>query len=466
MILSIHSYASECVEDSKELFNSKQYNKSINKIYGCIDDVIDSKLTGELSELYYGLGINYSKLGSLDSSLKYFKLARFTSKSINNGRLKALINNEIAINYTKLGLNHKSIKFLKNSLALNLRMNRKKGIIINYINLGHSFLNISMLDSAYYYYNMAYNLNPKNQNLRTTILNNMASVEFSLGNLANSESLLEKALENKKLSKEKEQLYKGNYDIVQIAQKKEPLFKNFTLQNTRIETNKYNFEADLKYKKSVYAISEGNNNEALDYISSCNQIYSQKKNYTKAKIALTNFLTILESYKNDNTIHYDVQKQLTDIILKEQYQYSNILLAETQRNLKINKEIKVLNSELYNASMSIYILISLILSLVVLIPVSIKYVVVNRLLNRVKSYNAITLNEIQLLHNNGIKNKLALIVNYLFLDNKYNENDKIIEIVDDVVRNSNSLTNLINLKKQGELNDELTSTNKLSMDRK
>ena len=128
MIAYSYSHASECVEMSQKLFNSEQYQKSIDNIYHCLEDAVESKQENELSELYYGLGINYAKIGLLDSALKYYKLARFTSKNTDNYKLRALINNEIAITYTNLGLNHKSIKFLKSSLELNKKLKRKKGI--------------------------------------------------------------------------------------------------------------------------------------------------------------------------------------------------------------------------------------------------------------------------------------------------------------------------------------------------
>lgn len=465
MIIQFITYSSECVDESKTLFNSKHYNQSIDRIYDCIEGVIDSKLTGELTELYYGLGINYSKLGSIDSSLKYFKLARFASKSIDDDKLKAQINNEIAINYTNLGLNHKSIKFLKNSLALNLRMNRKKGIIINYINLGHSFLNISMLDSAYYYYNMAYNLNPKRSDLKSTILNNMGSVEFSMGNYDNASHLFDDAIEFSPKSKVDEFTFKSNYDISQIALNRNPIYYRSEFSTGNASVLNYLSEEEIYFKSSIYSIHYGDFDKAQDDILKAIGLYVQKSNYTKAKEILTEYISIMKLKISPSNISPEISEQLNVVMAKEQMQYSKLLLGETQRNITFNNTINNLNKKLETANMNIYLLISFIITLILLVPISIRYVVVNKVLSQVKRRNDMMIGDLKQLNDSRIKRNLAIIVNYIFLDRRYSNDDKFIEVLDNLVEGSNELSKVIRLNYKGELNGEHSSTNELPMDR-
>ncbi len=463
-LLSYTSFANDCLDESKKLFNLGKYNESIKTTENCLPDIIDSKHKAAIKDAYFGLGINYYHIGELDSAIKYYQIAEKINDSDKNEHFSASLFNEISIAYINKGLNHSALYYLRKGIELNQELNNIEGITLNFANLGEVFINLNKLDSAEYYYNKAleYQSDSKTKN-KNIILNNLGVVYFENGEHGNVIRTMESIINN--LGSENKMdslLYMSNLDIYRIYNNQPPLYKD--LQNNYLESSRYNeiLHADANFKAAVYSLYDGKQNKAIEYLNKANAIFVSNDNITEA-IQISNFFVSILSDKS--YLLPELKQYLAELKKVEKEQYSNLLIEETYLKAEIEKSIDKLNSELEVAWASSGILLVVLFSLVLIIPLSIKYVINVKLIAKLRGQLINYNNQIKLIHNSSIKNNLAKFVTLMVISNKFDNEKVLTETVDNIVDGSNELSTFLNNINRS-LNVNTTTANELSMERK
>ncbi|MFN3195264.1 MAG: tetratricopeptide repeat protein [Chlorobiota bacterium] len=463
-LLSYTSFANECLDESKNLFNLGNYRESIKNTKNCLPDIIDSKQKAVIKDAYFGLGINYYHIGELDSAIKYYQIAEKVNDFENDEKFSSSLFNEISIAYISKGLNHNALYYLRKGIEINQDIDNFEGKSVNYANLGEVFFNLNKLDSSEYYYNKALEFRPNsNQKNKNIILNNLGAIYFENGELGNVIRALESVIKN--LGSENSMdslLYMSNLDVYLIYNNQPPLYKD--LQYKYLESSGYNdiLHADANFKAAIYSLYDGKQNKAIEYLNKANAIFVSNDNITEA-IQISNFFV---SILNDKSyLLPELEQYLSELKKMKVEQYSNLLIEETYLRAEIEKSIDNLNSELEVAWTSSGILLVVLFSLVLTIPLSIKYVINVKLITKLRaqlfSYN----NQIKLIHNNSIKNNLSKFVSLMVISKKFENEELLTETVDDIVDGSNELSSFLNNINRS-LNVNTTTTNELSMDRK
>lgn len=464
LMTTTSSYSKDCIKDSQKLFNAGKYSQSIKLINECLEDAIDSKDNNLISDLYYGLGINYYNKGELDSALKYYLVADFTLKKIDNQKLTAMVNNELALTYSDKGMNHKAIYYLKKSIILNSELGRNKDLARNYINLGRSFGNLMIIDSSLIYYEKASESKALDKDLKATIYNNLSFIYNAKNEYEESRQYLSKALATKGLVESKKLLYKSNYDLILISEKLSPIY--FVADDYLMLGSNTNdlILADAHFKASAYNLYNNDFEKALFHLNKANSIYVSEKNITKAKEITKDFISISKNLGNT-----DISEVISDYKKFEDQEsliYSNLLLKETELNLKTEESIFELSEKLNTANININILIAFIICLVILIPVAIRVLVLNKLMASLKENQLRFRDSLIQLHDKGIKNNLGKLISIMVISNKFKDDDIFVEIIDEIAKDSNKLTRVINNNKLiWSKNANTSSTIKLPMGR-
>jgi len=463
-LLSYTSFANECLDESKQLFNLGKYNESIKTTENCLPDIIDSKHKAAIKDAYFGLGINYYHIGELDSAIKYYQIAEKINVSDKNEHFSASLFNEISIAYINKGLNHSALYYLRKCLEINKEFENHISISKNYINLGKVFYNLNNLDSSEYCFNIALKYLPETSPKdRNKILNNLGIVYFQKGELNRAIKILESVTNNLETENKIESLlYLTNLDMYLIYANKPPLYNNKL--NEYLKQSNFNelLLADANYKASIYSLYSGEVEKGFDFLNNAIEIYVSNRNITEATQIAGFFSSVLQDESN---LLPKLEHTLANLKNAKSVQYSNLLIEETYLRAEIEKSIENLNRELEVAWASSGILLIVLFSLVIIIPLSIKYVINVKLISKLRGQLVNYNNQIKLIHNSSIKNNLAKFVTLMVISNKFDNEEVLTATVDNIVDGSNELSSFLNNINRS-LNANTTTTNELSMERK
>lgn len=446
-ILSIASLeANECIDKAKVLYNRDQHLESIKLLKQNLNDIIETKDQQLICELYYGLGANYYKVGSLDSSLKYLLISENISNSRNDPKFTTLIYNELSICLNSLGLHHDALFYLKKSLSINTKINNDKGVILNLLNLGNTYYYMNNIDTALTYYSRAKKvIKQKDSPEYINLINSLSVIWARKGNYTVAISMLEDVLRKNSTSLDTMRiyLYKTNLDLYFISNGKPP--KNVQLLEGYLQYAKKNNEvkyADANFKASIYKLSTNDFESALRYLNVANSIYVSNHNLFKAREITQYFKNIMVKLKIKGVTKID--NELNDLKEKSIIQYSKALETDIDIRLSIEEKMSSLNKKLGYSIFGIELLVILIILLCVSIPLTIRYIINKRmffLFNKsIIEYNL----DLKETHNNKIKKNIGKMTNIMILSNRFNDDDIFVETIEDLIEGSNELSDYIN----------------------
>lgn len=462
-------YANEYLDNAKDMYNSHQYSKSIKYLNNHLNEIVETKDQKIISELYYGIGANYYKLGVLDSSLKYLLISENINHSGKDLKFSALLYNELSVCLNEYGIHHEALYYLKKSYSLNNELNFESGIILNLLNLGNTFYYLNNIDSSMKYYSIAKKkIKNKDSPQFFNLINSLSVIWARKGNYSKAISQLEYILNNKNLVLDSMRYYmfKTNLDMYLIA-KGLPI-KSLELNNHYLNFSKLNNVikfADANFKASIYKLNNEDVKSALTYLNKANHIYLSNKNFKKATEITRYFKMVMDklNIKSEENIENKIF-EFKDLDIQK---YANSLESEIYLRLSIEEEIKSLNYKLNNSYMGIKLLITLIIILCITIPLSLKYFLNRKLYLHLSNSIFIYNNALKETHDLKVKNNIRKLTNLMIFNKLFKDEDLFVETIDELIDGSNELSSFINDFNNINRNDYVnsTSTNKLRLDK-
>lgn len=151
----------------------------VNK-YSTLPEVL--KDSSKICLSYYWTGMIYEMFGDYEKAIEYdFKSLEIAEK-INNQKLTAITLNNIGLVYSyQQPFFHEALKYFRRYLAISTEINDENEIMGANMNIGMVYLNMSIPDSAEYYYRTAYSMARK--------LGNQYNIGLSYASLAGIEKL-------------------------------------------------------------------------------------------------------------------------------------------------------------------------------------------------------------------------------------------------------------------------------------
>ncbi|MCB9221560.1 MAG: hypothetical protein H6615_07080 [Ignavibacteria bacterium] len=468
LILPFALFSNDCINESKELHLKNKYTKSLNKLNVCLQDILLTKDRSLISDAYYGIGMNYFELGELDSSLKYLLLTEKILHNLPNEALYSRVLNDLSVCYINKGLNQYALFNLRKSLEINKKLNSTTSISKNYLNMGHASYNLNELDSAVRYYKLAFNYTNSNDvKQRNKIWNNLGVVYSKIGDYKSSIFYAKQVIKNLNDSYNRldSLFYKTNLDMYYIASKstKSVSDKSIEFNNNKQISNSRYF-ADAQFKSSIYYLWKDSMEKAITYLNKANSYYVSDGNITKAIEITTFFKNILNTY--NQSINFNINKELINLHSKESNYFSDELEKELKIRESVEANMKILNKEVKFAWASFEFLMFILIFLIIIIPISIKYIFTKKILNKLR-VNLIEYNdELIKIHENNIKNNIAKMTNLMALSNRFSDEDIFVNTIEKLHDGSNELSDhLFNFNKSHRSEYVNNGTNELQLDK-
>ena len=149
-----------------------------------------------LSDIYNNIGLSYFRLNEHDASLETF-LEGVRKTEVDSDDMASLYSN-IGNVYSTINNNTTAIRYLKDAVEINKRLNNELKLATNYNEIGVYYYEMSMLDSAKVYFNLALRMFRKiNHEERVAIVvHNLANIHIETKDSINlALSYLDEALE-------------------------------------------------------------------------------------------------------------------------------------------------------------------------------------------------------------------------------------------------------------------------------
>lgn len=433
-LTSLNLSSRECLDNAWNEYNNQQFDKAIKSINSCIDDIISDGDVEEMDYAFFGLANNFTKLGEVDSALKYILIAHDIEKKNDLDQSKTL--NELGIIYMRKGLYHDAIYFLKKALNLNQINKNSKEMSNNLLNISIVYSKIGIQDSTMHYLNK---LESKGINIfknKEIVLNSLAYIDFKNQNYKKSLEYLEKA--SKEISKNTSELDSkmigSNLELLKLLNEKPYNLKVFEeyLSLTK-NHNSSSYFSDANYKMAIVLSIEKDMEAGLAYLNQANKLYVEYGDIDKAKEITSIFLSI-----------NGIKKAPLEYSLVELNEIQNITYSkqlENSINARILSEayIASIEEELYYSELSNYMMISFIV-LFVLVSLFIMHLIrSNRYINSLIEGYCNYLKAIKQLDSSSIRFNLSKIANYMVLDKSFEGKDSFTSLVDQVIKDTNTL---------------------------
>lgn len=433
-ISTINLSSRECLDNAWDEYKNQQFEKAIGSINSCIDDIISDGNEVEMNYAFFGLANNYTKLGEVDSALKYILIAHDIEKKYDLDQSKTL--NELGIIYMRKGLNHDAIYFLKKALNLNRINKNSKEMSNNLLNISIVYSKIGILDSTTHYISK---LESEGINIfknKEIVLNSLAYIHFKNQNYKKSLEYLEKA--SKEISKNTSELDSkmigSNLELLKVLNEKPYNLKVFEEYLSLTENHRSSsYFSDANYKMAIVTSIEKNMEEGIAYLNQANKLYVEYGDIDKAKEITSIFLSINGIKKAP--LKYSLVK-LNEI---QNITYSKQL--ENSINARILSEayIATIEEELYYSELSNYMMISFIV-LFVLVSLFVMHLIrSNRYINSLIEGYSNYLNTIKQLDSSSVRFNLSKIANYMVLDKSFEGKDSFTCLVDQVIKDTNTM---------------------------
>jgi len=461
-------FSNTCINESKELYKKGKYSSSIHKIESCLDNLNSMKNRDEMSEAYFGLGSNYIGLGELDSALKYFLISEKLLKNSINQKLYSTVLNDLSVCYIRKGLNQNAIFYLKKCIEINKEIGLNERLTHNYINLGHASVYLNKLELALKYYYLALKVaDIEDSRIINQIWNSIGVVYSKKEDYSNSKLYADKVLNNlsENTNRNDRLFFVTNRNLYFIAAgdtiNNEDDFEEYLVDSDKLGPEEI---ADANFKASIYSLYKNNFKNAVTYLNKANSIYTENNNFVQA-IEITKFFSIVVRNLNIKS-----NFNRSDLILKFRTEEAELYSNELENELIIKEEIErtiiELNKEVKFAWTSVEFLSILIFVLVLLIPITIKYIITKNVLSAFKktvnNYNE----ETRLMHKTDVQNNIAKMTNLMLLSNIFTDDDMFVKTIEDLQKGSNKVSeHLSNLKLSNRRqNVNIKFTNELQLD--
>lgn len=427
----------ECFNDAYKQYENEEYNKSINSIMSCLNDIEEDAEPVEMDHAYFGIASSYLKLGLLDSSLKYTLIA-YNIETVNKLPTGKTLN-QLGNLYINKGLNHQAIYYLKKAVLINKSENNQGYLQKNYNNLGIAYKEIDLLDSSLFYFNLALPLTETDISEENLIKNNLATLYFSQNEINNAEkTLLE--INDKDLTSNSEidkYLILSNKVLFKLLTSKKINEKELAILNDYLQYCKSRndfYSADANFKLSIFTLVNNNAEEGIRYLNNANTIYVSVGNIGLAKQITSRFTDLM---KNPPTIPF--KYTLNDLNNKQIQIYSASLNSEIETKLKAENYINDLNIKLNKAEFNYYITLSILISVLLFVGILIQRVFTSNKIRQIVNGYLSYLTLINQLDAEKLRINLSKISNYMVLDESFSNKKYFTELVDEVVRDTNNI---------------------------
>ena len=437
-IISITPLTSrECFNDAYKQYENEDYNKSINSIMSCLNDIEEDADPVEMDHAYFGIASSYLKLGQLDSSLKYTLIA-YNIETVNKLPANKTLN-QLGNLYINKGLNHQAIYYLKKAVLINKSENNQGYLQKNYNNLGIAYKEIDLLDSSLSYYNLALSLTETDISEDNLIKNNLATLYFSQNYLFKAEKTLLEINEKDLVSNSEidKYLILSNKVLFKLLTSKAINKDELTILNEYLqyckERNDF-YSADANFKLSIFTLVYKNAEEGIRYLNKANTIYVSVGNIGLAK-QITSKFTKLMKHPTNTPFKYT----LNDLNDKQIQIYSASLNSEIDTKLKAENYINDLNIKLNKAEFNYYITLSILISVLLFVGIIIQKVLTSNKIRQIVNGYLSYLNLINQLDSEKLRINLSKISNYMLLDESFKNKKHFTELVDEVVRDTNNI---------------------------
>lgn len=438
LIFNIVAYSNECIDKAFVKFQNKDYLSAISILKSCESNIINKDDSKLLTKYYYGLGRSYLELGNIDSAFKYELIAYNLKRSFNLDANLNLSLNDLGILYNKKGLPHKSIFLLNNAIRLNKSKSNNELLYSNYINIGVSYKDLGLIDSAENYYLKALKINIKDNSIkRSKIYNNIGVLYQEQGNYQKSKKYLKLALESKGIDEIMKYQYLTSMEITKFYNNElinEELFHIYL--NKVINSPDYYFLADAQYKLSL--INKTNFKKSKYHLIKSINLMIKNENYNGGLMLLyeyeRHYLVMNEGIKISSYLDSLERKLLSLNTARIAKEYGN--------ELKINQESEIqisnLKSELKYSNIRFYGLLTFLILVVISVFLIILWIKKNRIIQklilRVISYNSY--NKALSKDTKSNLGKLTYLLDYK-LDS--NNNKLIFKILDNIIQDVNKI---------------------------
>jgi tetratricopeptide (TPR) repeat protein len=121
-----------------------------------------------ISKSMYGIGFSCFSRNNFKEALEYYQKSLAIYRELHDTNAIAGCLNNISAVYGSLNDNQYIERYVREAVAVNLKMNNKLWVSINYGNLGSYYLERKQYDSAYSYFQGAYNMAVSTQNASQT----------------------------------------------------------------------------------------------------------------------------------------------------------------------------------------------------------------------------------------------------------------------------------------------------------
>lgn len=466
ILLPVHLLSRDCLDDAWKYYNKQEYNKAINSINSCLDQIIADADPEEMDYAFRGLTSNFTKLGIIDSALKNTLIALSIEEKHNLNSAISL--NELGTIYSRMGLNHQAIYYLKKAYNINTANDNSKSSIKNLNNISIAFLNLGMLDSAESYLEKSLSNANEDTASKHNILNNLSLLYFTKSNLDKAIKYSFQAINNfpKNINIHDSLLIISNYELILMLNDESNTMNSLKLYKSLESSNDNSiYSADVNYKLSLFEAKLGNTEQSIVYLNHAVKIYVSMGDIIRAKQITNTFV----KYANDRVIsklNYS-QSKLTEMQL---IAYSKQLENDINTKIISDKYISEMENEMQYTRLSLYLSISIIISMLLTIGfVFYKIRSSNHIKRLVYAYNNY-LDIIYQLDSKRLKTNLTKINNYMVLDKSFHEKkyftDLVSEVVDDTNKIRSTVKSGIDFQQKKRLNNgKHTTTNELPMDR-
>lgn len=174
----------------------ESYFLSMGYYQKAYDNALKTKDLKNQNRNMLNIGYLEMEIGKYDDAIKHLikvSEAAFKSKKI---RLLYTATGYIASTYTRMGDNHKAIRYHKESIEIAIKNNFGEESLANcYNNIANNYSNMGQLDTAMYYYDLAYKMNMSVNDLGGAGGNlvNIANCHIKMNRLENAFTELTKA---------------------------------------------------------------------------------------------------------------------------------------------------------------------------------------------------------------------------------------------------------------------------------
>jgi len=434
-LLPMNLLSRDCLDKSWTQYKNHKYQKAIESINSCLDDIISDGKPEEMDYAFFGLSNNYKKLGEIDSALKYILIAHDLEKKNNLDESKTL--NQLGSIYIEKGLNHQVIYYLKKALKINEVTSNNSSKVLNLSNIGFAYSNLNMIDSTNTYINSALNVSKQSKKMNPMLLNYIACIFFRNKDFSSALRYVEQSFRSLNSNNNNLQKYiiSTNLELVKFFNRKEynsSIFKEYLDYTKKNNTSKY--YADANYKMSIIESANKGLEVGIPYLNAANSIYVALGNIQKAKEISSTFLMANKTV-NSSSLKYS-ENELTELLNIE---YSKQLEKDLEARISSETYIAHLEEELYYSEVSFYLVLSVLISVLFTIGIAIYRVRKNNYIKMlVTSYNNY-LDMIYQLDSNRLKMNLSRITNYMALDKTFSDKKLFTELVDEVVKDTNMI---------------------------